>query len=312
MNAATAPDDPAIVQVSRDDGIVHLRLNRPDKGNALSAALVAGISAAVQQAHQEPTRLLVLSGEGRHFCTGFDLSALELETDDSLLARFTRVELMLQAIHAAPFPTLALAHGRTMGAGADIFCACSERWIVDDAQFAFPGAGFGLVLGTARLAEAVGAYEKAREIDPSVLFAQQGLQRSRERARLDGQLRRAIEDPLRLSDARVAGATAELLQRARQASPTGPVLRQQIETLQELLQRAAEPVAVTLRSDRETEVTVYKVARLGRFAQRELSLRPGTYTAVGMRNGYRDVRRTFTVTHDSAPPTVTIICTEAI
>ena len=161
-------------------------------------------------------------------------------------------------------------------------------------------------------AEAVGAYEKARKIDPSVLFAQQGLQRSRERARLDGQLRRAIEDPLRLSDARVAGATAELLQRARQASPTGPVLRQQIETLQELLQRAAEPVAVTLRSDRETEVTVYKVARLGRFAQRELSLRPGTYTAVGMRNGYRDVRRTFTVTHDSAPPTVTIICTEAI
>ena len=171
MNAAAAPGDPAIVQVSRDDGIVHLRLNRPDKGNALSAALVAGISAAVQQAHQEPTRLLVLSGEGRHFCTGFDLSALELETDDSLLARFTRVELMLQAIHAAPFPTLALAHGRTMGAGADIFCACSERWIVDDAQFAFPGAGFGLVLGTARLAEAVGASVTHRWIETGETIA---------------------------------------------------------------------------------------------------------------------------------------------
>ncbi|MCB1675983.1 MAG: hypothetical protein KDI01_06815, partial [Halioglobus sp.] len=117
---------------------------------------------------------------------------------------------------------------------------------------------------------------------------------------------------LRLSDTRVAEAAAELLQRARRASPAGPVLRQQIETLQRLLQRAAEPIAVTLRSDRETEVLVYKVARLGRFAQRELSLRPGTYTAVGMRNGYRDVRHTFTVTHDSDPPTVTIICTEPI
>ncbi|MCZ4314395.1 enoyl-CoA hydratase/isomerase family protein [Comamonadaceae bacterium G21597-S1] len=156
---------PTLVQVTRDDGIVHIRLNRPDKGNALSAALVADIDAAVHLARKEPTRLMVLSGEGKHFCTGFDLSSLEHETDDSLLARFTRVELMLQAIHTAPFPTLALAHGRTMGAGADIVCACSERWIVDDAQFAFPGAGFGLVLGTARLAEAVGAAVTHRWIE---------------------------------------------------------------------------------------------------------------------------------------------------
>jgi hypothetical protein len=41
-------------------------------------------------------------------------------------------------------------------------------------------------------------------------------------------------------------------------------------------------------------------------------LRPGTYTAVGTRNGYRDVRQTFTVKHDGAPPTVTIACTEPI
>jgi hypothetical protein len=59
-------------------------------------------------------------------------------------------------------------------------------------------------------------------------------------------------------------------------------------------------------------VIVYKVARLGRFAQRDLSLRPGTYTASGTRNGYRDVRQSFTVTHDSTPPAVTIICTDPI
>lgn len=159
------------VLVTHDDGITHIVLNRPDKGNALSAALVASIHTAVQQAHQEPTRLLVISGAGKHFCTGFDLSALEQETDDSLLARFTRVELMLQAIHTAPFPTLALAHGRTMGAGADIVCACSERWIVDDAQFAFPGAGFGLVLGTARLADTVGAWTTHRWIETGTSIA---------------------------------------------------------------------------------------------------------------------------------------------
>jgi len=175
----STPPDPAQeeVRVTRTDGIVHVRLNRPQRGNALSATLVAGIHAALQQAYREPTRLLVLSGEGRHFCTGFDLSALERETDDTLLARFTRVELMLQAIHAAPFPTLALAHGRTMGAGADIVCACSERWIVDDAQFAFPGAGFGLVLGTARLADRVGAPVTQRWIETGAsILAEEALQ----------------------------------------------------------------------------------------------------------------------------------------
>lgn len=158
-------DQRSDVLVTRDGGVMHIVLNRPENGNALSAALVASIHSAVQQARQEATRLLVLSGQGRHFCTGFDLSALDRESDDSLLARFTRVELMLQSIHTAPFPTLALAHGRTMGAGADIVCACSERWIVDDAQFCFPGAGFGLVLGTGRLADAVGGWATRRWIE---------------------------------------------------------------------------------------------------------------------------------------------------
>jgi hypothetical protein len=54
------------------------------------------------------------------------------------------------------------------------------------------------------------------------------------------------------------------------------------------------------------------VKRLGRFGQRELTLRPGSYTAVGTRNGYRDVRLSFTINHNSAPAPVTIACTEPI
>jgi len=151
---------------AREDDVLHLRLQRPDKGNALSAALVGELSEAVERASRDDgLRLLVLSGEGRHFCTGFDLSDLDRETDDSLLARFTRVELLLQAVHAAPFATLALARGRTMGAGADLFAACSERWIVGEASLAFPGAAFGLVLGTARLATLVGAPRAAQWIE---------------------------------------------------------------------------------------------------------------------------------------------------
>ncbi|SIQ54060.1 enoyl-CoA hydratase/isomerase family protein [Pseudacidovorax sp. RU35E] len=156
MSAPSSAQAP--LRTVRTGDLLEIWLERPDRGNALSATLVAQLHEAVEQASADPRlRLLVLRGAGRHFCTGFDLSALEQETDHSLLARFTRVELMLQAVHAAPFPTLALAQGRTMGAGADLFAACSERWIVGEASFAFPGAAFGLVLGTARLADQVGA-----------------------------------------------------------------------------------------------------------------------------------------------------------
>lgn len=156
---------------TREGGVLHLQLNRPDKGNALSASLVQALTEAVESAAaDDKLRLMVLSGAGRHFCTGFDLSDLDSETDDSLLARFTRVELLLQTVNAAPFSTLALARGRTMGAGADLFAACTERWIVDDASFAFPGAGFGLVLGTTRLATLVGATRAAQWIEGGMVI----------------------------------------------------------------------------------------------------------------------------------------------
>jgi tetratricopeptide (TPR) repeat protein len=160
--------------------------------------------------------------------------------------------------------------------------------------------------------QAVDAYEQAQKIDPNVLFAREGLARSRDRARLDKQFRAAIDEPRRLSDVAVAEATENMLQLARTITPRGPVLSQQIAQLDSLLMQANTPITVALRSDQQTEVTVYKVEKLGKFDQRELSLRPGTYTAVGSRMGYRDVRLDFTVKHGSPPPVVTIACTEAI
>ena len=69
---------------------------------------------------------------------------------------------------------------------------------------------------------------------------------------------------------------------------------------------------MVLVSDSLTEVTVYRVGSLGRFARRELELRPGAYTAVGSRDGYRDVRVRFVVEPGTAPSAVTVRCTEAL
>ena len=146
----------ACISLTRDGSIRHLRLERVAKGNSLSAELVATLDAAIDSCSADGTQAVLIEGAGAHFCTGFDLSDLDTETDDSLLARFVRVELMLQKWYRAPFITAALAHGKTWGAGADLFAASTLRWARPDTTFAFPGAAFGLVLGSGRLAALTG------------------------------------------------------------------------------------------------------------------------------------------------------------
>ena len=160
--------------------------------------------------------------------------------------------------------------------------------------------------------QAVEAYQSALEMDASLLFAVEGLKRSQSRARLDKQFRAAMLEPDRLSDVAVAEATEKLLAYAVTIPDPGPVLREQVSTLQVLLEQANTVVPVTLRSDGETEVIIYKVARLGTFQQRELKLRPGTYQARGSRVGYRDVLHKFTIDHKGDAPPLDIICTERI
>ncbi len=153
-----------MLTVTRHDGVATLTLARPERGNALAPALVEALLDAVQQAGADPgLHTLVLRGEGRHFCTGLDLSDLDDCRDGDLLHRLVRIETLLAALWHAPLRTVALARGRTWGAGADLFAACERRLAQDGSSFRFPGAQFGIVLGTRRLAERVGA-DAARAI----------------------------------------------------------------------------------------------------------------------------------------------------
>ncbi|MFT5710308.1 MAG: tetratricopeptide (TPR) repeat protein [Halioglobus sp.] len=160
--------------------------------------------------------------------------------------------------------------------------------------------------------QAVDTYDKALSIDSSLLFAQQGLKQSTARAQLDKQFRAAIEKPERLSDQTVAAATEQLVKHAATITPHGPVLEKQLSALNVLLQQAGAKVKLTLRSDGETEVTLRKVSRLGQFNTKQLTLRPGTYTVIGSRDGYRDVRQSFTLKHDTGALDILIVCTEEI
>lgn len=136
--------------------VTRLTLNRPAKANALSASLVEALINAVEYAQTDGTRLLILEGNGNHFCAGFDFSGYAEATEGDLVLRFVRIEHLLQQIYHAAFTTMVLAHGKIFGAGADLVCACSQRIAAPGTTFRMPGLRFGLVLGTQRLAHRVG------------------------------------------------------------------------------------------------------------------------------------------------------------
>jgi enoyl-CoA hydratase/carnithine racemase len=150
------------MRVERRAGIKTLTLDSPATSNSLTAAEVESLLEAVRESATDGTETLVFTAEGANFCSGFDLSGLERAADAELLARFVRIELLLQAVYLAPFDTVGCAKGATYGAGADLFAACRARLADPGARFLMPGLQFGVALGTRRFAAVVGesnAYE---------------------------------------------------------------------------------------------------------------------------------------------------------
>lgn len=153
-----------------DGHLTRLTLNRPGKANALSASLVEALLDAVDYAQGDGTRLLVLDGAGHHFCAGFDFTGYQDQSEGDLALRLIRIETLLQTLHHAPFETLALAHGKIFGAGADLVAACGIRVAAPGTTFRMPGLRFGVVLGTRRLAHRVGADHARSILSASRLF----------------------------------------------------------------------------------------------------------------------------------------------
>jgi tetratricopeptide (TPR) repeat protein len=163
-----------------------------------------------------------------------------------------------------------------------------------------------------RWTEAVARYEEILATDSTVLAARNGLELSTRRADLDARMNTAIKSPDRLADDAVWSASNELLEYAQGVSPKGAVLSKQISELDALLQRARVPVQVRLESDNETDVVIYKVGKLGRFQSRDIALKPGVYTVVGVRSGYRDVRQNFRVAPETGPQLIQVRCEDPI
>lgn len=155
-------------------------------------------------------------------------------------------------------------------------------------------------------------YKKALRIDAGAGFARDNLKRAEARILLHQQFDHYLNDQRRLYSAEPQENARVLLAAAGEAPASEPRLAKKISQLEQQLAAVSVPVLVRLRSDGETDVVIYRVARLGRFSEQQLELRPGTYTAVGSRPGYRDVRKVFSVLPGQAPPPVDIRCEEPV
>lgn len=165
-----ADDRPAApVQVSTDEGIMSLRLNRPDKLNALTYTMIERLRAALHEAAGDDTvRCVLLEGNGRSFCAGDDLNSmgdLPSGTDPVTKSYEHGYTALVRALRDLPKPVVAGIHGHCLGAGFDVALACDVRVVSSSATFGTRFIRIGLPAGAYLLPRMIGT---TRAID--VLF----------------------------------------------------------------------------------------------------------------------------------------------
>jgi enoyl-CoA hydratase/carnithine racemase len=143
---------------------VRLTLNRPAKLNAISRELREALTAAIDDAANDPeTRVIVIAGAGRAFCAGYDLS--EEQPDDAwgwreILADDVAATL---AIWRCPKPVIAQVHGYALAGGLELAMACDLVVAAEDAQIGEPEIRFGSAPVTLLMPYVVGQ-KKTREL----------------------------------------------------------------------------------------------------------------------------------------------------
>jgi enoyl-CoA hydratase/carnithine racemase len=135
--------------VADAEGVRTLTLNRPERRNALSLALMRDLSAALAAtARDDDVRAVVLRGAGAMLSSGHDLNELvgcgQAEAGEIFAACS---ELMLR-IHHLPQPVIAQAHGMATAAGCQLVCACDLAVASEECRFATPGVRIGLFCST--------------------------------------------------------------------------------------------------------------------------------------------------------------------
>src|SRR5438874_784942 len=133
------------VEVSREGGVLTLTLNRPEVLNAFNQAMHAALAAALKEARDPEVRAVVITGAGRGFCVGQDLTEFR-ESPGDIGARLRgNYHPNIHAVRALEKPVVAAVNGPAAGAGLSFACACDLRIAADDATFVPAFINIGLI-----------------------------------------------------------------------------------------------------------------------------------------------------------------------
>jgi methylglutaconyl-CoA hydratase len=140
-----------LVKRSDDGPVAILILNRPEKRNALSRALIAELDHLMDRAGHDPkVRVVILTGAGSVFCSGMDLKEAAEERNGSEAEQHAVVTLqeyadLIQRIHTLPKPTIAALNGDALAGGAGLMAACDFAVASEEARIGYPEVLRGLV-----------------------------------------------------------------------------------------------------------------------------------------------------------------------
>lgn len=149
------------LSVKRDpDGVTQVLLRRPEKKNALSAAMIMELSKLSERlGADEKTRVVVLAGAGDMFCAGGDLQWMKAQMSAGRAARIAgarKLARMLKTLNTLPRPLIGQVHGGAYGAGVGLLCVCDYVAASGETKFGLTETKLGLIPAT------IGPYVIAR------------------------------------------------------------------------------------------------------------------------------------------------------
>lgn len=143
-----------------DDRVATLTVNRPDKLNALNDATIAELGRAIEEARErDDIGGLIVTGAGRAFVAGADISELSSQTPTIAKARAQKGQAVFRRFETSPKPVIAAVNGFALGGGCELALACHIRIASDKAKFGQPEVKLGTCPGyggTQRLSRLIG------------------------------------------------------------------------------------------------------------------------------------------------------------
>jgi methylglutaconyl-CoA hydratase len=136
------------IQLSIDSGVATVTLNRPDKRNAVSFALVEELLKALDEVEQSPAQVLILTGAGKAFCAGLDLDELKNllgKTRDENVEDSKRMARIFRRIYDFSLPTIAAVNGAAIAGGTGFATMCDFTLAVPEAKFGYTEVRIGFV-----------------------------------------------------------------------------------------------------------------------------------------------------------------------